>query len=198
MAATTIQLDSSYGPDYNCRGYMFGTGYPFRPLDVNGLPFDLHELPYNHSEMESGVDGEYLRGLAERSASGDHTAIVSLFHPPFWGFVPSVETYRLWRNAPAMMQEQGLEPVTMETIRLFVRSREATALTVTPTDGGYRIAYAVPDGITGHQLALPERMGELKVQVPGATATIRSQGGTPVQLLPIEGSGEISVQLRGQ
>ncbi len=159
LAAAGIALDSSYGPDFNCKGYLFGTAYPFHPLDASGLPFPLWELPYQHSEMEAGADAAWLAGLAARSREGDHAAIVSLFHPPFFAFAPSAETYRMWRDAPGLLATAGHPALTMEQVRAFVAAREGTELAIV-RDGGRPagVAFAVPGSAAG--LRLRWRPGE--------------------------------------
>lgn len=47
LTAARIRLDSSFGPSSREEfGYLFGTGYPFYPIDEVGLPLPLLELPY--------------------------------------------------------------------------------------------------------------------------------------------------------
>ena len=128
LAAAGYELDSSYGPDFHCKGYLFGTAYPFHPLDGNGRPYALFELPYQHSELEAGASGAWLDSLAAASRAGDHAAIVSLFHPPFMAFAPSAEAYRLWRDLPARMAASGHPALTMEGVLQFAREREGIVL----------------------------------------------------------------------
>jgi hypothetical protein len=152
LAAAGIELDSSYGPDFHCRGYLFGTGYPFHPLDPNGLPYALWELPYEHSEMEEGADAAWLARLAANSREGDHAAIVSLFHPPFFAFAPSAETYRMWRDAPGLLRAAGHPALTMEQVRAFMAAREATELGIVREGRSQGVCYTVPAG--GNPLGL--------------------------------------------
>lgn len=46
LTSAQCQIDMSYGPgqagDY---GYLFGSSYPFLPLERNGLPFPVYEFP---------------------------------------------------------------------------------------------------------------------------------------------------------
>lgn len=47
MAAADLRLDVSYGPvDPEHHGYLFGTGFPFYPIDKQGLPLPVLELPF--------------------------------------------------------------------------------------------------------------------------------------------------------
>lgn len=157
LAAAGYELDSSYGPDFHCKGYLFGTAYPFHPLDGNGRPYALFELPYQHSELEAGANGAWLDSLAAASRAGDHAAIVSLFHPPFMAFAPSAEAYRLWRELPERMAAAGHPAVTMERVLQFAREREGTILVLerlppaqSATEG---IPAILPASLTGSAIA---------------------------------------------
>ncbi len=199
LAAAGIEMDASYGPDYHCKGYLFGTAFPFHPLDCSGMPYPLLELPYEHSEMEAGADSAYMAALALASRRGDHAAIVSLFHPPFWAWEPSVATYRFWRALPAQMAAAGHPAVSMDRVLDFERAREATALSMTRVSKGtWRIDYQVPPEETGIVLTLPERLSRRRV-VPDApvTAILESQGGTRWLAIPIRGEGGLEVRLAG-
>jgi len=47
MAAADLRVDVSYGPTRReHHGYLFGTGFPFYPIDERGLPFPILELPF--------------------------------------------------------------------------------------------------------------------------------------------------------
>ncbi|MFB6263099.1 MAG: hypothetical protein ABEL76_05660, partial [Bradymonadaceae bacterium] len=47
LGAAGVRVDVSYGPHGDEQfGYLFGTGYPFYPVDRRGLPVPVAELPY--------------------------------------------------------------------------------------------------------------------------------------------------------
>jgi hypothetical protein len=176
LAAAGIRLDSSYGPDWHCKGYLFGTAYPFHPLDPNGLPFTLWELPYEHSEMDEGASPEWLTHLADNSCAGDHAAIVSLFHPPFFSFAPSADTYRFWRAAPGLMARLGHPALNLEQVRRFMAAREETELGILRVPGAKSaVQYRAPDAdASGLRLSLGTR-------------------GTAAELIPLKGAGQVAV-----
>ncbi len=80
MAAAGLELDSTYGPNRG-RGYLFGTGLPFRVLDQDGRPLPLWEWPFVSQEDWAGVDLEFLSGLLDDSTRAWHQAPVLLLHP---------------------------------------------------------------------------------------------------------------------
>lgn len=80
MAAAGLELDSTYGPNRG-RGYLFGTGLPFRVLDQDGMPLPLWEWPFVSQEDWAGADPEFLLGLLDDSTRAWHQAPVLLLHP---------------------------------------------------------------------------------------------------------------------
>jgi len=82
MEAQGIVLDSTLGSaGHTGRGYSFGTGLPFRPLDTNGAPFRLLEVPFQIQARYSGADSSYLELLLNQSRDVYHEAITILYHP---------------------------------------------------------------------------------------------------------------------
>jgi len=80
MEKMGVFLDSSYGPNKG-KGYPFGTGMPFHPLDTNGKLFSLFEIPFNTQENWGGVNIDYMKELLNNSAENYHSVIIPLFHP---------------------------------------------------------------------------------------------------------------------
>lgn len=80
MAAAGLELDSTYGPNRG-RGYLFGTGLPFRVLDQDGMPLPLWEWPFVSQEDWAGANLEFLSGLLDDSTRAWHQAPVLLLHP---------------------------------------------------------------------------------------------------------------------
>lgn len=75
LAAARLRLDSSFGPDGGKSwGYLFGTGFPFYPLDERGLPLPLVEQPFLLNG--SGVTPQRIEALLKASAEGFHQPVV--------------------------------------------------------------------------------------------------------------------------
>lgn len=75
LAAARLRLDSSFGPEGGTSwGYLFGTGFPFYPLDERGLPLPLVEQPFLLNG--SGVTPQRIEALLKNSAQGFHQPIV--------------------------------------------------------------------------------------------------------------------------
>lgn len=202
LQAAGIELDSSYGPDFNCRGYMFGTAFPFRPLDDSGLPLDILELPYQHSEFDGGTDSTFIAGLARESGQGDHAAILSLFHPPFWMWTPSVDIYHLWRALPALMAGWGQRPMNLEQVLDFMHARRATRLTCARTaeDSLGALRWSVraepPAGEEHLVLTWPAAVNGRALRVSGApTRPLVSLGGSRWVAVQLTGPTTLEVSL---
>jgi len=125
LEAAGFQGDSSWGPDWGGRGYLFGTGLPFHPLDESGLPFQLHEVPLLWSEDVAGVDRSWIEGLFARSAERDHQAITALFHPA-WSQTPG--HYDLWRSTYAIAASHGHPTLPLGRFLEFWRARRGSAI----------------------------------------------------------------------
>jgi len=82
MEAQGLALDSSYGPaGHRGKGYIFGTGLPFHPIDTNGLPFKIYELPIQVQVRYSGANVSFIALLMNQSRWRYHEAINVLYHP---------------------------------------------------------------------------------------------------------------------
>jgi len=75
-----ISLDTTYGPNRG-RGYLFGTGMPFHPIETDGNLFSLYEIPFQTQEDWAGVDIDYFRKLFKNSREIYHSVIIPIFHP---------------------------------------------------------------------------------------------------------------------
>lgn len=202
LEAAGIELDSSYGPDFKCRGYMFGTAFPFRPLDASGLPMRILELPYQHSEMDGGTDSTFIAEMARNSRAGDHAAILSLFHPPFWMWTPSVEIYHLWRALPARMIADGQRPMNLEQVLDFMHARAATRVRWERVPGDslgaahWRVHAEPPAGEKQIVLTLPAEVDARTLRVSGASFhELTSLGGSRWVAVPLAGPATLDIRL---
>jgi hypothetical protein len=75
LAASRVRLDSSFGPTGPEQyGYLFGSGFPFYPLDDRGLPFPLLEQPFVlHADS---ITRTRLSNFLENSSALFHQPIV--------------------------------------------------------------------------------------------------------------------------
>ncbi len=74
LAAADFRVDVSFGPARSEQhGYLFGTGFPFYPVDNRGLPFPILEQPF---VLEGpNLDRERLRQLLDDSRDYYHQSL---------------------------------------------------------------------------------------------------------------------------
>jgi hypothetical protein len=125
-----IALDSSYGPDKDTRGYLFGTARPFRPLSDTGLPFDLLELPFCSAENLGGADLAYFEQAFRLSEEGAHQVISPLFHPNSFAWHPDMRNYATWKDLPELAQSASHRLMTLGGLLEFEQARQSSALSV--------------------------------------------------------------------
>src|SRR5262249_20817662 len=108
VAALGVRIDSSWGPDTTCYGYPYATGYPYYPVDRNGLPFGLLELPFQYADYYGGVDSAAVQRLIRGCAEESHGVLVALYHPSFLRGRGTVECYATWRRVSTWARAAGL------------------------------------------------------------------------------------------
>jgi hypothetical protein len=92
-----IPLDSSLGPRAYGRGYLFGTGLPYRTLSREGVPIPVWEMPIVLDLNPDHADAAFLRELITRSRDDHHQAITVAFDPSTWQVAPSLALFDLWQ-----------------------------------------------------------------------------------------------------
>ncbi len=90
-----IVVDSTYGPNRDGRGYLFGTGRPFLPIDTDGQPIPVREMPFVSQEDWGGEDEAWFARLFADSEARYHCAIACIFHPHL--IVREPDGNRLWK-----------------------------------------------------------------------------------------------------
>jgi hypothetical protein len=178
LAAAGLRLDSSLGPTGDVPpGYPFGTALPFHPLDDNGRPFALWEVPFTFQDDESMERGDTARLLAANAALG-HGLVVPIFHSSTMAYVPSVDRFEEWLEAPAAAAaarhwrgrfadllafldaraEAGLdlEACGARVCRLTARaSGPGQALQLAASTAAGKLAACLVDGVPRELVALP-------------------------------------------
>ena len=148
-----FEADSSFGPSGPDRtGYLFGTGMPFRPVDTNGLPFSLYEIPFLFQNTLR-YDRPLQTRLIEASASGDHQLIQGLFHVDFMARVPSEERMEAWLELPGLAQEHDHRIMALGSYLGFWRARVLSPISF--TWNGELLACELRAARDGLTIALP-------------------------------------------
>ena len=80
LCGNGVKMDSTYGPYPPHKGYLFGTGLPFHPMDKNGLPFPIYECPHIVGDY-GNISQQDLKRFVEESAEKYHEVLTLLYHP---------------------------------------------------------------------------------------------------------------------
>jgi hypothetical protein len=154
LEAAGITLDSTYGPTgHGMLGYVFGTGLPFHPIDLDGRPFRLIEVPFVYQDDERWMPGLDERLLAT-SQESTHQLIVPIVHSTTMVTRPSAAHMDAWLAAGKTARDRNHWLVPLSTFAAFWSSRGAPGLTrdaegfrrTTDADPG-DLALMVPEGI---------------------------------------------------
>jgi hypothetical protein len=128
LAAAGFVMDSTYGPDKACRGYLFGTGLPFWAMDTNGFLMPIMEHPFISAEDLGGVGAEWVYARFLESQRGYHQAINVLFHPNVYLWKPSLELFDLWTSVYDIAEDTQHQSMTMRELYRFWKERRGATL----------------------------------------------------------------------
>ncbi|MBN2489975.1 MAG: hypothetical protein JXQ29_03885 [Planctomycetes bacterium] len=129
-----IVMDSTYGPNREGRGYLFGTGRPFHPLDVDGKHIPLREMPFLSQEDWGGEDEAWFGRLFAESEAWYHSAICCIFHPHL--IVREEAGERLWKSVYASAARHRHAAVSFREYHDFLEARRASPLRFARADDG--------------------------------------------------------------
>lgn len=131
LEAAGVGLDASYGPapawwsvHEASIGYLFGTGFPFRPLDRNGERFEIRELPIVAHGAAPGTRLSTIRQLLVDASAGYHTTIAVDYPPDLMARRPSYDAIEGWRQAFAIAESQELWVTTFVEYLDFLERRD--------------------------------------------------------------------------
>jgi hypothetical protein len=201
LEAGGILMDSSLGPvppslstADSSLGYMFGTGYPYRPLDANGGRFQLRELPTHVLDVAHGYSTAAVHRLIVDSSDRHHTAVVGDWRPDTMALRPSFDALEGWRTSFALARSQDLWVTTHASFLEFMErrsratvrsrfSREERVLTIHAEVEGAPVPFQDdPTGLTP-ALSFPARFD-------GRAVTRALLDGVPLDLAQLPLSGD--------
>lgn len=121
IASAGITIDSSQGPVSQAKGYIFATGFGYRPLDDNGAPLALVEIPYQIEDDLAGADASYLGDIIERCSEQWRTGVVLLLHP--WGCVGAGRLRPFFEGVLSLAARERVWAATLSELVGFRRAR---------------------------------------------------------------------------
>lgn len=129
LNAHGIRMDFSYGPDLNQKGYLFGSAFPFHPLDKNGAAFTLYETPVTWTENFAGADTNWIAGVLSDNAERFHGVVAPLYHNNTYAWRPDHTTYESWRLSYQLARSSGHRMMNAVELERFLESRRESDLT---------------------------------------------------------------------
>jgi O-antigen/teichoic acid export membrane protein len=133
LAGLGIRIDSTYGPNKGGRGYLFGTGYPFYPVNRNGCIVPILEAPFHAQEDWYGADLKFINKLLKDSEDFYHQLIILSYHPQYEIVTKDIETIGQLFQA-ANTRQHGV--TTFNDFNNFLEKRYNSALNSSFNESG--------------------------------------------------------------
>ena len=145
-----LAADCSFGPGPGQQGYIFATGFPFRPISDEGRAWHILELPYHLHDM-SGVRDEWLAEMLEHATENFHSPITLLLHP--LNCLKSQAVRQGYKKLVDKARARGLHVAGAQDYIAFWQARQDSSLEL-EWDGATLAANVTVRG-QGMSLALP-------------------------------------------
>lgn len=173
MDAVELRYSVTYGPAPGSPpGYLFGTCQPFTPLDVNGLPFRVQEVPVCFRDPRTEAERELLEQALERAAA-EAWSVHLLTGSDRFRDAPDMDGFDAWASALRFAESNDMWIGGAGELVRFWRERSAAELRVIgrnvdarDSEGRPRaVEYTVEVETSGRGLTLmvPSRIGELEL-----------------------------------
>jgi hypothetical protein len=128
LRAAGLEVDNSFGPtDPEHFGYLFGTGFPYYPIDNRGLPLPLLEFPFVLQGKNATV--ARLERMLVNSEAYFHQSLVLSLPSNAMRTEPSPGILLTFRNAFALAQEYKHWLTSIGDFYDFLSARRQSVLT---------------------------------------------------------------------
>lgn len=135
LEGAEVAFDMSLGPapswltnNTAMQGYLFGTGYPFRPIGKDGVRYGLMELPTVVSDAAAGYSLPRLKAMMRASSEGHHTIISADWTAVTMVNRPSFDALAGWRDAKKLAGELEMWVTTPTEWLAFAERRSRVQL----------------------------------------------------------------------
>ncbi|QDG53967.1 hypothetical protein FIV42_25460 [Persicimonas caeni] len=123
-----LQVDNSFGPtDPEHYGYLFGTGFPYYPVDDRGLPLPILEYPFVLQGKNANVDR--LKRMLGNSEAYFHESLVISLPSTAMRTEPSPGILLTFRNTFDLAEEYRHWMTTIGEFHDFLSARRQSVLT---------------------------------------------------------------------
>lgn len=142
LRAAGLQADNSFGPtDAEHYGYLFGTGYPYYPIDDRGLPLPILEYPFVLQGKNANV--ERLERLLGNSEAYFHQSLVLSLPSNAMRTEPSPGILLTFRNAFDLADQFDHWLTTIGDFHDFLSARRQSVLTSQWSPANRRLTISV-------------------------------------------------------
>lgn len=203
LEGAEVAFDMSLGPapswltnNTAMQGYLFGTGYPFRPIGKDGVRYGLTELPTVVSDAAAGYSLPRLKSMMRASSEGHHTVISADWTAVTMVNRPSFDALAGWRDAKKLAAELEMWVTTPTEWLAFAQRRGRVQLHSTFSRDQGRLVVEV-QAPTEPVQASPQANGpamEAAAPLPAVAVPARYRG-QPIRELLVNGQPQDLTQL---
>ena len=204
LAAAQCRIDLSYAPVGSEQyGYLFGSGFPFLPIERNGLPFPTYEMPavLNDAVGLDTVPATVPLSLLKESEEVWNEPIVVSFHAETMQNTPTWRIPTTWMELVEYASTNGIWATSARGFMHYYTTRKQVQMSYafSPQTRTLDARVRLPDAPFSYTLAIPRRTAHgalhdvwIDKQSPNASSPQTSGDGL-LLLIPIA-PGEHDIQ----
>ena len=158
LTAAKCQIDLSYMPSEGQYGYLFGSGFPFLPMDRGGLPFPVYELPTLLTDTnKSPTPPDIAAKLLKESAASYHQPVVLNFSADTMREHPHYQSVEAWTKATELAGQLHIRMTTVHSFmdHFSVRKQAKIESKFNENNRTLDISLELPEAREAYTLALP-------------------------------------------
>ena len=204
LRSAKCQIDLSYGPSDGMLGYLFGTGFPFLPLDRGGVPFPVYEIPTLLSDaVPSPVEPASALKILRESAELYHEPVVFNFSADTMREHPHYQAVEAWLQSMEYASKEHIRFSTVQKYMQYFSIRKQAVIQSTFQEQTHTLDAHIelPDYEDVYTLSIPTRtmyggISSLVVDQKQVDAKVLTtvNGGTLTLLPLVSGSHRVVVQ----
>lgn len=162
LAAAQCQIDLSYAPtEPEQAGYLFGSGFPFLPIERNGMPLPLYEFPTAMND-ESGLEtlpAKFSLKHVQEAENLYHQPVVVQFNADTMFTQPSYLIYETWLKLIQQARESQIWTTSAKNFMHYYTLRKQARLVHAfhPQTKVLDIKAEFPEAPFQYTVALPKR-----------------------------------------
>lgn len=134
LSAAGFRADASYIALDNEPGYAFSTGFPFMPIDTNGLIFNILEFPVMFPVVQNNEQAENIEKFIVASEKDLHQPISVSFNPASYINEPVTETFVVWQSVYRIATQHKHWITSILSYFRFMRARYTAELKTRVTE----------------------------------------------------------------